>query len=193
MASASASEARAQGSDPGGVAADAAPAERGVEFGAEREADLGAAIEAALAGLTRPAEIRAAAVAGLRAHLDAGREAIAARLAEAPRRARPVVAATSALTDEVVRAAHRVAIERLHPNPTPSGAERLALLAVGGYGRAEMAPCSDVDLLFVTPWKMTGWAESVIESTLYMLWDLHLKVGTPRARSATACGSRART
>ena len=47
----------------------------------------------------------------------------------------------------------------------------------GGYGRAEMAPQSDVDLLFLTPWKITGWAESVVESMLYMLWDLKLKVG----------------
>jgi [protein-PII] uridylyltransferase len=51
------------------------------------------------------------------------------------------------------------------------------VLAVGGYGRAEMAPHSDVDLLFLTPWKITPWAESVIESMLYMLWDLKLKVG----------------
>jgi [protein-PII] uridylyltransferase len=87
------------------------------------------------------------------------------------------VRAHSELAEEVVRAAHRVAVQRLHPNPTPSSAERLAVVAVGGFGRAEMAPHSDVDLLFVTPWKMTGWAESVIESTLYMLWDLHLKVG----------------
>jgi [protein-PII] uridylyltransferase len=40
-----------------------------------------------------------------------------------------------------------------------------------------MAPHSDVDLLFLTPWKITPWAESVIESMLYMLWDLRLKVG----------------
>jgi [protein-PII] uridylyltransferase len=50
-------------------------------------------------------------------------------------------------------------------------------LGVGGYGRAEMAPQSDVDLLFLTPWKITPWAESVIETMLYMLWDLKLKVG----------------
>ncbi|MEL7345246.1 MAG: [protein-PII] uridylyltransferase, partial [Pseudomonadota bacterium] len=43
--------------------------------------------------------------------------------------------------------------------------------------RAEMAPHSDVDLLFLTPYKITPWAESLIESMLYMFWDLHLKVG----------------
>ena len=40
-----------------------------------------------------------------------------------------------------------------------------------------MAPHSDIDLLFLTPYKMTAWAESVIESMLYMLWDLRLKIG----------------
>ena len=40
-----------------------------------------------------------------------------------------------------------------------------------------MAPFSDVDLLFLTPYKITVWAEKVIESTLYILWDLKLKVG----------------
>ena len=40
-----------------------------------------------------------------------------------------------------------------------------------------MAPYSDVDLLFLTPWKPTAWCESVIEHMLYILWDLKLKVG----------------
>src|SRR5690606_7366498 len=76
-----------------------------------------------------------------------------------------------------VGATYRLATEGLHPLATPTEAERLAILAVGGYGRAEMAPHSDIDLLFLTPWKVTAWAESVIESMLYILWDLRLKVG----------------
>ena len=74
-----------------------------------------------------------------------------------------------------------------HPRPracagctrwqTPPRRERIAALAVGGYGRAEMAPFSDVDLLFLTPYKQTPWGESLIESVLYCLWDLRLKVG----------------
>ena len=50
-------------------------------------------------------------------------------------------------------------------------------MAVGGYGRGEMALHSDVDIAFVTPWKATGWTEKVIEAILYLLWDLGLKVG----------------
>src|SRR3546814_3125770 len=40
-----------------------------------------------------------------------------------------------------------------------------------------MAPHSDVDIAFITPYKPTGWTEQVIESMLYSLWDLRLKVG----------------
>ena len=70
-----------------------------------------------------------------------------------------------------------LATRSLHPLPNPTESERLTVLAVGGYGRMELAPYSDIDLLFLTPWKITPWAESVIESMLYILWDLKLKVG----------------
>ncbi len=70
-----------------------------------------------------------------------------------------------------------VAVRWLHPLSNPTRSERIAALAVGGYGRGEMAPFSDIDLLFVTPYKQTAWGESLIESVLYCLWDLKLKVG----------------
>ena len=96
-----------------------------------------------------------------------------------PTRAAPatLITAQSDLTDMLVQPTLAVALTTCTPCPTRPRAERVAVLAVGGYGRAEMAPHSDVDLLFLTPWKITPWAESVIESLLYMLWDLKLKVG----------------
>ncbi len=94
-----------------------------------------------------------------------------------PRAATTTVRAHAALTDAIVEAAFQIASEVLHPRANPTEGEHIAVMAVGGYGRAEMAPQSDVDLLFLTPWKMTAWAESVIESMLYILWDLRLKVG----------------
>jgi [protein-PII] uridylyltransferase len=123
------------------------------------------------------AQWRQATVSVLQATLKAERERIAALLSAAPRKAFRVHAEYAQLTDLIVRVTIRHATEIAHRNPTPTVAERLAVVAVGGYGRGEMAPFSDVDLLFLTPYKMTGWAESVIETTLYLLWDLHLKVG----------------
>ena len=53
----------------------------------------------------------------------------------------------------------------------------MAIVATGGYGRGLMAPGSDIDLLFLLPYKQTAWGESVAEAILYCLWDLGLKVG----------------
>ncbi|MEJ6399048.1 [protein-PII] uridylyltransferase [Yoonia sp. 208BN28-4] len=94
-----------------------------------------------------------------------------------PSAARPVTRAYSWLTDQIVSITLDVVRNYLHPLPNPTEAEHIAVIAVGGYGRGEMAPFSDVDLLFLTPYKLTPWAESLIESTLYILWDLKLKVG----------------
>ena len=120
---------------------------------------------------------RAAIVAHLKSAQATGRETIAEAFRADPFASRPTTRAYTYLTDCLVRAALQTAQSLMHPNPTPTRSERMAVLAVGGYGRGEMAPFSDVDLLFLTPYKITPWAESVIESTLYILWDLKLKVG----------------
>ncbi len=52
-----------------------------------------------------------------------------------------------------------------------------ALVAVGGFGRGELAPYSDVDLLFVRAGEMSPKDAAAVEYMLYMLWDLGLKVG----------------
>nr|WP_234855515.1 [protein-PII] uridylyltransferase [Paracoccus everestensis] len=134
-------------------------------------------LEHALSGLTEGREIRARTVAILSEARTKAMQAIEASLSGHPRAARETVRAIAGLTDGIVIATHHVATAWLHPQRSRSEAERLAVLAVGGYGRAEMAPASDVDLLFLTPWKITAWAESVVESMLYMLWDLKLKIG----------------
>lgn len=59
----------------------------------------------------------------------------------------------------------------------PSTSERMTVTAVGGYGRGTLAPGSDIDLLFVLPYKKTPWTEQVVEWMLYILWDMGLKVG----------------
>ena len=130
-----------------------------------------------LADLTEARDIRAFTVKTLLAVLRDGNATLQTALSAAPRDARSFVRAQTWLTDIVVTAALNVAQRNLHPNHALTEGQRMAVLAVGGYGRAEMAPQSDVDLLFLTPYKVTGWAESVIESTLYILWDLKLKIG----------------
>ena len=121
--------------------------------------------------------VRKATVETLKKALADGRATIAGALAETPLEARAALRAYCFLTDGIVATVLEIAQTRLHPNPNPTEGERIAVLAVGGYGRGEMAPQSDVDLLFLMPYKVTPWAESLIESMLYMFWDLHLKVG----------------
>ncbi|WP_418887863.1 [protein-PII] uridylyltransferase [Mesobacterium pallidum] len=124
-----------------------------------------------------PADLRAFVVAALREARKRGNAAIEAGLAKTPRNATPVTRAYAWLMDCIVTTVFEFATTTLHPLANPTEGERLSVLAVGGYGRGEMAPHSDVDLLFLTPYKITPWAESVIESMLYILWDLRLKVG----------------
>ena len=122
-------------------------------------------------------QVRAAAVSILGNAQRAGRAEIARAFAATPFDARAMTSAYCFLTDQLVRSTLQIAVQKLHPKPNPTSGERLAVIGVGGYGRGEMAPFSDVDLLFLIPYKATAWTESVIESMLYMLWDLKLKVG----------------
>ena len=113
----------------------------------------------------------------LRASLAAGREEIARRLLEKPSAGNECAAAQAFLVDQLVRVIHDHVITDVYPVNNRSSGERLAVAAVGGYGRGEMAPHSDVDIAFLTPGKQTAWCEQVIEAMLYFLWDLALKVG----------------
>ncbi len=122
-------------------------------------------------------DCRAAAVKVLRDAQKQGRAEIAQSFAANPFDARGMTRAYTYLTDHLVCATLNFASNVLHRNPNPTEGERLCVIGVGGYGRGEMAPFSDVDLLFLIPYKATAWSESVIESMLYMLWDLKLKVG----------------
>jgi len=88
-----------------------------------------------------------------------------------------LVLAQSFLTDEIIIQLYNVTTEHILPETNRTLSEKLSLVAIGGYGRADMAPYSDVDLLFLLPYKQTPWGEQVVEYMLYMLWDIGLKVG----------------
>ncbi|MFW2831444.1 [protein-PII] uridylyltransferase [Sphingomonas sp. ID0503] len=124
-----------------------------------------------------PAPLRRAATTILKGALKDGRDEIARRAMENPTRGRELAASYSFLTDQLLRVIFDFTVERLYPAPNPTTAQRLVLIAVGGYGRGEMAPFSDVDIAFISPGKPVAWTEQVIESMLHMLWDLGLKVG----------------
>jgi len=120
---------------------------------------------------------RQAIVTSLRAALAQGRAEVSRRLARNPTRGRDAVSAQAFLMDQIVRLLFDATVTHLYPISNPTAGERLSMIAVGGYGRGEMAPHSDVDIGFITPYKPTSWTEQVIESMLYALWDLGLKVG----------------
>ena len=122
-------------------------------------------------------KLRGLIVKELKGALDEGRLEVARRLDAKPTKGREAVSAFAFLIDQILRVLYDATTHHLYPASNRSTGERLALLAVGGYGRGEMAPHSDVDIAFITPWKPTGWTEQVIESMLYSLWDLGLKVG----------------
>ncbi len=138
---------------------------------------VAAQLAASVRHLSDHKAIRAEVVTILARIQSDGRANIRAAFEANPMAAREALAAYAWLTDGIVTAVLDVATRHLHPLPSPTASQRIAVLAVGGYGRAEMAPHSDIDLLFLTPYKTTAWAESVIESMLYIFWDLHLKVG----------------
>ncbi len=120
---------------------------------------------------------RQAIVEKLRAALDAGRAELARRLEAKPGAGHESAYGHAFLADQFIRVVHDHVIEHVYPAANRTSGERLALIAVGGYGRGEMSPHSDIDIAFVTPDKPTAWCEQVIEAILYYLWDLSLTVG----------------
>ncbi|MBL8530897.1 MAG: [protein-PII] uridylyltransferase [Hyphomonadaceae bacterium] len=83
----------------------------------------------------------------------------------------------AAVADEVVAALFDYTTTHVFRARNPTKGERFAVMAVGGYGRGELAPSSDLDLLFLRAYKPTPFSEQVTEYMLYMLWDMGLKVG----------------
>ena len=136
-------------------------------------------------------EQRARTLAALRAALDHGRGEVEKRFLSGEADGHATVRANCFLIDQILRVVFDHVTQRLYPLPNPSTGERLALVATGGYGRGELAPFSDVDLLFLYPYKLTARSEQVVEETLYFLWDLNLKVGQA-ARSLDDCLRQAR-
>jgi [protein-PII] uridylyltransferase len=136
-------------------------------------ADLKALAEAH-AGRDR--ELRAAVARRLKSSLTEAR-ARAEQLLLKDRHGRGCAERLCQTQDEIIRILFEFAAGVLYPPPVRSQAERMAVIATGGYGRGLLAPGSDIDLLFLLPYKQTAWGESVAEALLYCLWDMGQKVG----------------
>lgn len=123
----------------------------------------------AVAAVLKPAWL--SALERARGFLEAGPALSEARLGLKTARA------LSQAMDTIVATLYRVATEAIFPRANPTRAERLAIVATGGYGRGTLAPYSDVDLLFILPYRRAPWGEQITEWMLRCLWDLGLKVG----------------
>ncbi|MGI8526012.1 MAG: [protein-PII] uridylyltransferase, partial [Pseudolabrys sp.] len=149
-----------------------------------------AAIAAELEYLTlghesRETELRAALAQRLKAALTDGRAKAEALLLK-DRHGRRCAERLCRMEDEIIGLLFNFVRKHLHKSENPSEAEHMAVIATGGYGRGLQAPGSDIDLLFLLPYKQTAWGESVAESILYCLWDTGLKVGHA-TRSVAEC------
>ena len=134
---------------------------------------------------------RSAFVAPLRVALTVGRAEIHRRF-EATGDGAVAIREQCFLMDQLIRALFDLVTQVIYPIPNPTSGERLAIVAVGGYGRGELAPYSDIDLLFLLPYKRTPHTEQVVEYLLYLLWDLGLKIGQS-TRSVDECLRQARS
>jgi len=79
-----------------------------------------------------------------------------------------LVHARAQLVDAVLREVCRLKFE---------GSEQWALVAVGGYGRGELHPCSDIDLLLLVPAPLDAEGRGRVEQFVAFLWDTGLEVG----------------
>ena len=130
-------------------------------------------------------ELRNAVVQHLKVVLANGRKN-AEELLLQDRQGRRCAERLCAMHDAIIRVLYDFAGKHLYSSQNPSESEHMAVVATGGYGRGLMAPGSDIDLLFLLPYKQTAWGESIAEAILYCLWDLGLKIGHA-TRSVDEC------
>jgi len=126
-----------------------------------------------LAALRPGKKLTGEAVAIFRGALEYGRAEVARRLTLEPGNGRAAAQATAFLHDQLVRLSHDFVTDRL----IGESIEDLSIVGLGGTGRGEMAPFSDLDLMFLTAKAPTGEQERAAEAMLHLLWDLKLKVG----------------
>src|SRR5262249_50731816 len=109
----------------------------------------------------------------LKAELIAARAAAQAQLLR-DRHGRHCAERLCFVQDEVIRILFTAATQHLYRSPIPSKAERMAIVATGGYGRGLMGPESDIDLFFILPYKPTRSGGQGAGALLYCPWGVRL-------------------
>jgi [protein-PII] uridylyltransferase len=115
------------------------------------------------------------ATTDLKAYLLEGREGIRANHA-AGALGGQVATALTELNDRVVIEAYQRAIQQASGATRAHLLEDLALVAVGGTGRGDTAPYSDVDLLFLRSRRAGDDVQGVINALVRNLWDYGMKL-----------------
>lgn len=121
--------------------------------------------------------LRRLLVERLRGFRNDGLDSVRQSLREYPRQGRSCAVAIAGLHDEILTELHHFVCRYVFRRPNLSEGERLAIVAIGGYGRGALAPASDLDLLFLHPYKSTPWEETLVEYMLLTLWDIGIVVG----------------
>ncbi|CAG0974513.1 [protein-PII] uridylyltransferase [Geobacter sp.] len=130
--------------------------------------------EAGDAGRASFEEKRPLYLAGSKHFLNHYREEIKA-IHRAGASGETVVRNLTAMVDTLIRKLFRSIVrDVVHSG---RGRERLTLIAIGGYGRGELNPYSDIDLMFLYSGKDQARVEDIAQKLLYFLWDMKLDVG----------------
>ncbi|BAI72354.1 [protein-PII] uridylyltransferase [Azospirillum sp. B510] len=146
---------------------------------------LSGELEDLVAELGTGDKLRPALIACLRKALAEGRAEVRRRF-DAGGSGEQCVRENCYLADRLVGTLADFTVRHIFATANPTSGEVFDVAATGGYGRGELAPFSDIDLLFLLPYKRTPRVEQVVEYMLYILWDLGLKVGHA-VRSVDEC------
>lgn len=136
------------------------------------ELDAIAAAHGGGAALKNP-KVRGEILKAFKGALEDGRREIRRRFEEGEAKGPSTLRAGAFLLDQLIRTLHEFTIAHVFDLPL----EAMSLVATGGYGRAEISPHSDLDLMFLMPKQSEADINDAVEWMLYMLWDMGLKVG----------------
>ena len=123
--------------------------------------------------LTKP-KARGPVLALFKEALEEGHREVQRRFEEQEATGSATLRAGAYLLDQLIRTLHEFTTTRVYAQ---TAADHMALIATGGYGRAEIAPQSDLDVMFLLHHKAGKELNLAVEWMLYMLWDMGLKVG----------------